>query len=269
MIANDGSRPRKQGADGKWMDYRIDVSVDGRLKKFEVGMDKLLNPEHRRGWVKRTSSTSTLIPDVAQGARQLLAAVARQIILDQLSTWLQENQVPQGQIELAVQEVGASLDHTLGDAVNDSGASALFALAALHLRARDHGDRIFDLMFDDVKASLQSKLQNRHLPLNQLKLSLRRTFLEQLDRFEQDLREAAMLRVPPGFPVNLYANLTPGKMAQAFLAHARYRGDPRGFANALLQMSACPDLVEDSGHTYGHNLPAEDKRALIEFLKTF
>jgi hypothetical protein len=236
---------------------------------FEDGMDKLLNPERRRGWVKRTSSDSALIPDLAQGARQLLAAVARQIILHQLEAWLRDNQVPQGQIGLAVQEVGASLDRTLGDAVNDGRASALFALAALHLRARDDGDRLFNLMFDDVKTSLQSKLQNRTLPLDQLKLSLRRAFLDQLDRFEQDLRNAAMLKVPAGVPVNLFANLAPGKLPHAILAHARYRDDLPALAKALLDMSACPDLVEDSGHTYGQNLPPEDKQALIEFLKTF
>jgi hypothetical protein len=33
-------------------------------------------------------------------------------------------------------------------------------------------------------------------------------------------------------------------------------------------MSDCPDLVEDSGHTYGMGLTDDEKKALIEFLKT-
>ena len=37
----------------------------------------------------------------------------------------------------------------------------------------------------------------------------------------------------------------------------------------LLKASKCPDLVEDRGHYYGTTLPDDDKRALIEFLKTF
>ena len=38
---------------------------------------------------------------------------------------------------------------------------------------------------------------------------------------------------------------------------------------ALMDASKCPDLVEDRGHEFGKELPDEDKRALIEFLKTF
>jgi hypothetical protein len=38
---------------------------------------------------------------------------------------------------------------------------------------------------------------------------------------------------------------------------------------ALLSISKCPDFIEDRGHTFGANLTDEDKRALIEFLKTF
>jgi hypothetical protein len=38
---------------------------------------------------------------------------------------------------------------------------------------------------------------------------------------------------------------------------------------ALLSISKCPDFIEDRGHTFGAGLTDEDKRALIEFLKTF
>ena len=37
---------------------------------------------------------------------------------------------------------------------------------------------------------------------------------------------------------------------------------------ALLKVSLSPDLVEDRGHTYGANLSEDDRRALIEYLKT-
>jgi hypothetical protein len=36
----------------------------------------------------------------------------------------------------------------------------------------------------------------------------------------------------------------------------------------LLKVSKCPDFILNRGHTYGSELPDEDKRALIEFLKT-
>ncbi len=37
----------------------------------------------------------------------------------------------------------------------------------------------------------------------------------------------------------------------------------------LLKISQCPDFVEDRGHDFGTQLPDTDKRALIEYMKTF
>jgi hypothetical protein len=37
----------------------------------------------------------------------------------------------------------------------------------------------------------------------------------------------------------------------------------------MLEVSLCPDFIEDRGHTYGRNLSDEDKRALIEYMKYF
>lgn len=37
----------------------------------------------------------------------------------------------------------------------------------------------------------------------------------------------------------------------------------------LYAVNSCPDFIEDRGHTFGADLPDADKRALIEYLKTF
>ncbi len=37
----------------------------------------------------------------------------------------------------------------------------------------------------------------------------------------------------------------------------------------LMKISKCPDFVLDRGHTFGADLPDQDKRALIEYVKTF
>ncbi len=37
----------------------------------------------------------------------------------------------------------------------------------------------------------------------------------------------------------------------------------------LLKISKCPDFVQDRGHYFGTKLPDDDKRALIEYVKTF
>jgi hypothetical protein len=37
----------------------------------------------------------------------------------------------------------------------------------------------------------------------------------------------------------------------------------------LFKLNSCPDFIEDKGHYFGTDLPDADKRALIEYLKTF
>ena len=43
----------------------------------------------------------------------------------------------------------------------------------------------------------------------------------------------------------------------------------RGLVPDLLKISKCPDFVQDRGHYFGTKLPDGDKRALIEYMKTF
>ncbi len=91
--------------------------------------------------------------------------------------------------------------------------------------------------------------------------------------------------IPKGTPINLIANLEPDpaqlvalvvKLTQALAKiHARNlppEASARELLNAvpeLLAANKCPDFIEDEGHYFGTDLPDEDKRALIEYLKTF
>jgi len=45
--------------------------------------------------------------------------------------------------------------------------------------------------------------------------------------------------------------------------------DRRRCLKRLLEVSTCPDFIEDKGHYYGHDLSDEDKRALVEYMKYF
>jgi cytochrome c5 len=90
--------------------------------------------------------------------------------------------------------------------------------------------------------------------------------------------------IPQGTPVNLVANLEPNfqnidvfiKIAHK-LIKIRTTDVSRDEAAAefnqlipdLLAANKCPDFVEDKGHYFGTDLPDTDKRALIEYLKTF
>src|SRR5436190_1643642 len=91
--------------------------------------------------------------------------------------------------------------------------------------------------------------------------------------------------IPKGTPINLIANLQPtlleaplllAKAKAAFLKiHAEnLSGDAakeelRKLVPDLLKVNNAPDFIEDEGHYFGTDLPDTDKRALIEFLKTF
>lgn len=103
-------------------------------------------------------------------------------------------------------------------------------------------------------------------------------------------RELRLGPIPKGTPVNLLANvnneltLEPRRLADLVgvlvktkLALARIRaqglqGDAatavlRGLVPDLLRVSKCPDFVTDRGHTFGADLPDDDKRALVAWLK--
>jgi hypothetical protein len=91
-------------------------------------------------------------------------------------------------------------------------------------------------------------------------------------------------------PVNLLANVNPtlpnlarliaaiepallqmAKTKQAFsdlLEQGPSDSPAARLIDALMSASNCPDLIEDRGHTFGADLSDDDKRALIEFLKT-
>ena len=91
--------------------------------------------------------------------------------------------------------------------------------------------------------------------------------------------------IPAGTPINLIANLEPSFWDMLTLVprikadldriHDKKLDDEAAkkvFANLvpdLTKANKCPDFIEDKGHYFGTDLTDDDKRALIEFLKTF
>jgi hypothetical protein len=91
--------------------------------------------------------------------------------------------------------------------------------------------------------------------------------------------------IPAGTPINLIANLEPSFWDMLTLV-PRIKADldkirdqqldgeaaKKIFANLvpdLIKANKCPDFIEDKGHYFGTQMPDADKRALIEYLKTF
>ncbi len=92
--------------------------------------------------------------------------------------------------------------------------------------------------------------------------------------------------IPKGTPIDLLANLNPSEADRAGLlklglkiqkvfheSESMSDDDARRYLREqlgadLLRLSKSPDFIEDRGHLFGTGLPDDDKRALIEFLKT-
>jgi len=91
--------------------------------------------------------------------------------------------------------------------------------------------------------------------------------------------------IPKGTPIDLFANLEPDVGQAAALTakimkalqkiHAMNLPSEQATAELikavpeLLAANKCPDFIEDKGHYFGTDLPDSDKRALIEYMKTF
>ncbi|MEY4589662.1 MAG: hypothetical protein RL497_1738 [Pseudomonadota bacterium] len=97
--------------------------------------------------------------------------------------------------------------------------------------------------------------------------------------------------IPKGTPINLLVNIDMSlddaekiknnikvllkvKKALKEIHREKLTGDAatavlKPLVDDLISISKCPDYVTDRGHYYGSDLPAEDKHALIEFIKYF
>jgi cytochrome c5 len=103
---------------------------------------------------------------------------------------------------------------------------------------------------------------------------------------------AITIRIPAGTPVDLLANINvyaavqPGqlletlkqlnqhpellvRLVQALKNQGQYDQQLDAFLPLLLARSQSPDFIQDHGHTFGAELPDDQKRALIEYMKTF
>lgn len=119
---------------------------------------------------------------------------------------------------------------------------------------------------------------------NECSLHLRKEFVPKwLRRFVGSDGYIRIGPIPKGTPVNLIGNLPPdfgqaalgAKLLKALLKiHARNLPSEQATAELiksvpeLLAANKCPDFIEDKGHYFGTDLADNDKRALIEYLKT-
>jgi hypothetical protein len=121
---------------------------------------------------------------------------------------------------------------------------------------------------------------------NECYLHLRKEFVpEPLRAFAEADGYLKIGPIPKGTPVNLIANLEPDllqlvelkqKLGKALIEIKALQLPPDAATAKLLEAvpeliaaNKCPDFIEDKGHYFGTDLSDADKRALIEYLKTF
>jgi hypothetical protein len=90
--------------------------------------------------------------------------------------------------------------------------------------------------------------------------------------------------IPKDTPVNLIGNMEPDfrnidvfrkiaekliKLKTTKLSRDEAAAEFNKLIPDLLAANKCPDFIEDKGHYFGTDLADTDKRALIEYLKTF
>jgi hypothetical protein len=78
------------------------------------------------------------------------------------------------------------------------------------------------------------------------------------------------VRIPAGTPVDLIARVDPREVPSLVQNRLilNIMSDETLF-RGLIRRNQAPDFVLDRGHMFGTELANDDKRALIEFLKTF
>jgi hypothetical protein len=243
------------------------LTVEGRLALFEEAMDQLLNPWTRRPKVKVTSADSSLtagFPALEKQVASMLAAVAKQAVEETLHDV--------GLEAVANSDLPAEFKPLLKTVLDELEAKIQPEIDKFYtLENLDELKREVTIKVEaQIKAVVDEKLKDKPR-VAQLIAPLRSKFEEALQARSANLAELLRSRfvIAKGTPVNLLLNLHIGKVPYALKAYLKYKRDPGKLASELLRLSDCPDLVENHGHTFGSDLRPEDKRALIEYLKTF
>jgi hypothetical protein len=170
----------------------------------------------------------------------------------------------------------------MGTASAQTGASPVLSVGeynghpAIAGRMAAYEDGMSKLLWPERRPGLASiKVTIEDSKLRDL-FPLPKTLDPELAAFEFD---PELLRVPKGTPINLITNVHPKDSKSILLAYVdgvldgrlqskfnKLQTINRGKGQAamlkrLLEVSTCPDFIEDKGHYYGHYMSDEDKLA--------
>lgn len=231
--------------------YNGRTDVEGRLEAFDDACQKLLWPETRKMHIKRTSAASSLLTDLETKLPRLAASKLAQLITLRL-----EKSLP----KTVAQALGDKLEPVLDQGLRK------WLVAIREQQTSDVRDAVLRVVAEQLD-QLTAQLELPPSLRDSVRKEAEKIIGEEIAAMEKGM-SLDVLTLPAGTPVNLYTNLGANSLPYVAILHLTYANDKTKLAKALLDLSECPDLVEDKGHEFGSEASDEDKQALIEFLKT-
>lgn len=242
-------------------------TVRGRMIVFQDSVEKLLWPEKRDKTVKRTSTPSGLgirLPALEEALpgliKERLADAIQQTLIEAVDQQLRQRNIPAELAKALTEELREVIPREL-KAIDEELKLEVAPLVEQKAVARVKAV---------VGGALERVLRERGVPnlvAGILRAKLDRALGEEVPKLK-DLLAVKDMPIPAGTPVNLIMNLNVAAWPGALKAYVLYKDQPERLVRELVELSDCPDLVEDRGHEYGADLSEQDKRDLIEFLKT-
>jgi hypothetical protein len=249
-----------------------DPSVKERVKLFRLGMRQMLQLDPRPSKpptaVKVTTEECTFLPK--EVIRRVVASLAARNVARHLAPAIEkakdDNVLTKPQADAFRAEVEQILEQRIEDTLE---GGRVFVSAAVEALDQQQADLVRAL-----GANLQSDLSKSATIkplLPSLRPYLQPALVEGVQAGIADLRSLVSLdwKLPKGFPINLLLNLRTDKVPYVALLAAQSGSDQNEFFKALLELSDCPDLIENHGHYFGTQLTEQEKLDLIEFLLTF
>ncbi len=216
--------------------------------------------------IKVTSADSSLIaglPGVEGSIAGMVAAAAKQAVEETIHDVFAEllaKAQPPAEVKAEADQAVQDLQARFKPEIDKLHSLEELAKSKLELVAKIKGQ---------IAALVDEKLKGKPRVadlFNQLHGKLEAALQARIDSLADLV--ASKFAIPKGTPVNLFMNLNIARVPYALKMYIKYKRDPATLAAELLRLSDCPDLVENRGHTFGSQLSPDDKRALIEYLKT-
>ena len=270
------------------------VTVQGRMDLFQDGIEKLLGlkPRDHERSIKLSYAQASLLTGLDRTKSRLIAEALSESLIPKVEGIIQKKLEAKIEDDKVRKIAQAAIDESINRA-RESFPDFLNSLDKQKLKTRvkllkeDVQQIVKPFLVELLEKKLESTLVKAlekafpDLPAglsSELVEVLKKVDLGEIIENGNGIVGAGPVslffpEIPRGTPINLILNQNIKKAPYAVQALLSHKDDPRKLAEALLQLSDCPDIVEDRGHHFPtpeqRKLEGEGSmRDLIEYLKT-